>query len=110
MHEGRNVNSQASKISPMACIECGRKTEPTILHVTMWTDKGLVVVENVPAHACHECEEQFYDDRIGAKILELANKGFPRDKMVREITVPVYSIEEETVGTANELPEERQGV
>lgn len=65
-----------------------------------------MVVENVPAHVCHECEEQYYDDQIGAKILELANKGFPKDKMVREITVPVYSIDD--AARADEAPEERQ--
>lgn len=93
----------------MACIECGGATVPTTLNVTMWTDGGLVVVENVPAHVCHECEEQFYDDRIGTKILELANKGFPKDKMVREITVPIYSIEEDMAELADEIPKERQG-
>ncbi len=93
----------------MACIECGKKTVPTAIHVTMWTDKGLVVVENVPAFVCHECEEQFYDDQTGSKILELANRGFPKDKMVREITVPVYSIDEVETNTTDEVPKERQG-
>ena len=94
----------------MVCIECGEKTAPAVINVTMWTDNGLIVVENVPAHVCHECEEQFYDDEIGAKILELANKGFPKDKMVREITVPVYSINEDVAESADEIPKERQGV
>jgi len=103
------LSTQVKKPSTMACIECGKKTDPTELNVTMWTDKGLVVIENVPAHVCHDCEEQFYDDKIGAKILDLANKGFPRDKLVREITVPVYSIDDDESGPDNDIPEERQG-
>ena len=104
------MNTQASKNSPITCAECGGATVPAIINVTMWTDNGLIVVENVPAHVCHECEEQFYDDRTGTKILELANKGFPKDKMVREITVPVYSIDEDVAEMADEIPEERQTV
>ena len=93
----------------MACIECSKKTVPTTINVTMWTDKQLVVIENVAAYVCHECEEQFYDDQTGAKILDLANKGFPKDKMVREITVPVYSVNEDVVELVDKTLKERQG-
>jgi YgiT-type zinc finger domain-containing protein len=102
------LNTQASENSPMACIECGEKTAPAVINVTMWTDNGLIVVENVPAYVCHECEEQFYDDEIGAKILELANKGFPKDKMIREITVPVYSIDDDVTEAVDEAAKGRE--
>ena len=98
------MESQSSKHSPMACIECSKRKEPTTVNVTMWRDKQLVVIENVAAYVCHECEEQFYDDQTGAKILDLANKGFRKDKMVREIDVPVYSIDEDLGKITDEIP------
>ncbi|MEQ9449582.1 MAG: YgiT-type zinc finger protein [Rhodospirillaceae bacterium] len=90
------MSKRGNKAAPMACIECGKPTAPAAINVTMWTDSGLVVIENVPAFICSACEEQFYDENTGAKILELANKGFPREKMVREISVPVYSIDDKS--------------
>jgi YgiT-type zinc finger domain-containing protein len=75
------------------CETCGRQTEEKVVQVTMWSGGKLVLVENVPAHVCEECQEQFYDEGTGEQILALANDGFPREKAVREITVPVFTLE-----------------
>ena len=77
----------------LACEGCGEPTYGKLVHVTMWTEKGLVVIENVPAQVCDPCQEQYYDEETSTKILELASRGFSKDRIVREITVPVFSLE-----------------
>ena len=76
------------------CAACGNPTLAKTVHVTMWTDKGLVVIEDVPARVCDYCEEQYYDEATGTKILALSSGGFAKSRVVREITVPVFSLEE----------------
>ncbi len=76
------------------CAACGNPTLAKTVHVTMWTDKGLVVIEDVPARVCEHCEEQYYDEATGTKILALSSGGFAKSRVVREITVPVFSLDE----------------
>jgi hypothetical protein len=59
----------------------------------MWRDDRLVVVEDVPARICEACQEQYYDEETSAGILRLVNAGFPQHEAVREITVPVFSLD-----------------
>jgi YgiT-type zinc finger domain-containing protein len=80
-------------LSEEKCEACGHPTIAKSVHLTMWADLGLVVIENVPARVCENCQEQFYDEATGSKILHLSSSGFPRNRMVRELTVPVYSLE-----------------
>jgi YgiT-type zinc finger domain-containing protein len=89
---------------PTVCQSCGRPTQAAMVHVTMWTDKGLVVIENVPARVCDPCQEQYYDEDTSARILGLASSGFPRSRMIREITVPVFSLD---AAAANDQKPER---
>ena len=85
----------------LTCEGCGKPTYGKLIHVTMWTEKGLVVIENVPAQVCDACQEQYYDEETSTKILELASRGFSKERIVREITVPVFSLD------SNESTEER---
>jgi YgiT-type zinc finger domain-containing protein len=78
------------------CQGCGQPTYGKTVHVTMLTAKGLVVIEDVPAQICDGCQEQYYDPETEAKILELASRGFSKDRIVREITVPVFSLKDAT--------------
>jgi YgiT-type zinc finger domain-containing protein len=80
-------------LSEEACEACGHPTIAKPVHLTLWADRGLVVIENVPARVCENCQEQFYDEEVSSKILQLSSSGFPPSRMVREITVPVYSLE-----------------
>ena len=80
-------------MSEQTCEACGHPTSAKSVHLTLWADRGLVVIENVPARVCENCQEQFYDEAVSSKILQLSSSGFPRNRMVREITVPVYSLE-----------------
>lgn len=78
----------------VTCDECGGTTEQDFVSMTLWAPGGLVVIEDVPAHVCGVCGEQFYDDPTQAKLRELASSGFSRKNVVREMTVPVYSLGE----------------
>ncbi len=76
------------------CKHCGSETREDIVQSALWTDKGLVAVEDVPARVCEGCKEQFYDDETIQKIDKLIERGFPPDKATRKIVVPVFSLEE----------------
>lgn len=80
-------------MSEPICEACGHSTTAKSVHLTLWADRGLIVIENVPARVCENCQEQFYDEAVSSKILQLSSSGFPQSRMVREITVPVYSLE-----------------
>lgn len=88
------------------CTQCGGVTEDDSVSMTLWAPSGLVVIEDVPAHVCGVCGEQFYDDPTQSKLRDLASGGFPRRMMVREMTVPVYSLAGDAEATAD--PDERQ--
>lgn len=76
------------------CTNCGNnETRDATVDVTMWSEKGLVLIENVPARICTGCEEQYYEDWAAAKIRQLASSGFPKNRVARKITVPVYTLE-----------------
>ena len=67
-----------------------------------------MLIEDVPARACESCEEQYYDEDTSAKILTLANIGFPTEKATRQLVVPVFSIRYVVVPHSEEcsLPDE----
>ncbi len=91
-----------------SCEACGNVTEAQQVNVTMWIDGGLVVFEDVPARVCPNCLEQYYDEATSQKIIKLANNGFPKRYVVREITVPVVSLDEVRPENAGEDAQERQ--
>ncbi|WP_173931762.1 type II toxin-antitoxin system MqsA family antitoxin [Chelativorans sp. Marseille-P2723] len=93
---------EANGSSPQ-CGSCGGKLEDKLVDVTMWTGRGLVVIENVPAQVCQDCQEQFYEKDAAMKIQELVSQGFPSSRLVREIKVPIYSLKE---GATPALPED----
>jgi HTH-type transcriptional regulator/antitoxin MqsA len=89
-------NEAESVVVKFVCSSCGNDTtRDATVDVTMHSDKGLVVIENVPARICTNCEEQYYEDWAAAKIRQLVSSGFPKSRIVREITVPVYTLEDE---------------
>ena len=66
-----------------------------------WTDEpafrdgNLVwgrVVEDIPAHVCDRCGEQFYDEDVSDALRALSEQGFPPEGARRTETVPVFSL------------------
>lgn len=89
------------------CESCGNATQAKQVYVSMPTDTGLVLIENVPARVCSHCQEQYYDEATAQKITKLASNGFPKRHAVREITVPVFSLDEVQLGTIGKNVQEK---
>jgi YgiT-type zinc finger domain-containing protein len=81
----------------MRCGSCGKETTAKSVNMTMWMASGLVVIEGVPAQVCEDCQEQYYDEATSSRIHQLVLTGFPRERMVREISVPVFSFDKTPV-------------
>ncbi len=77
---------------PWTCAGCGGKTRHDTVNLAIWSGKGLLAVEGVPAYICDACEEQTYDDAIASELRQLASANFPSERAVREIQVPVFTL------------------
>ena len=78
---------------PESCGHCGgRDLRPQTIRSAFWQDDRLVVIEDIPAVVCMNCHEQYYDDTTAVLLDLLRGDGFPPEKAVREITVPVFSL------------------
>ena len=64
----------------------------TIVRTTIWQGDRVAIVEDIPAHVCDACLEQFYDDAVSEALRRLAEEGFPAAQAEREISVPVFSL------------------
>ena len=74
------------------CPRCAGELSATIVRTTIWQGDRVAVVEDIPAHVCGTCLEQFYDDAVSEALRRLAEEGFPAAKAEREISVPVFSL------------------
>jgi YgiT-type zinc finger domain-containing protein len=74
------------------CPRCGGTLSATIVRTTIWQGERVVIVEDIPAHVCDMCLEQFYDDAVSEALRRLAEEGFPAAEAAREISVPVFSL------------------
>lgn len=75
------------------CPRCGAVLTPTTVRTTIWHGDRVAIVEDIPAHVCSACMEQFYDDEVSDALRRLAEEGFPAGMATREILVPVFSLE-----------------
>ena len=64
-----------------------------MVRTAIWQSDRLAIVEDIPAHVCSTCMEQFYDDDVSDALRRLTEEGFPADAAAKEITVPVFSLE-----------------
>jgi YgiT-type zinc finger domain-containing protein len=90
------MNQQAAA----PCPRCGGALAATTVRTTIWQGDRVAIVEDIPAHVCGACLEQFYDDAVSEALRRLSEEGFPAAKAEREITVPVFSL----VGRVQPLP------
>lgn len=63
------------------------------VRTVFWQGARPVIVEDIPAHVCRECVEQYYDDAVSDALRRLAEEGFPSALAVREERVPVFTLE-----------------
>jgi YgiT-type zinc finger domain-containing protein len=85
------MSDPAAAISSL-CPRCGGTLSATIVRTTIWQGERVVIVEDIPAHVCDVCLEQFYDDSVSEALRRLAEEGFPAEEAAREISVPVFSL------------------
>lgn len=87
------MNASDSTQAPALCPRCNAALTATTVRSSFWQGDRVAIVENIPAHVCSACVEQFYDDEVSEALRRLAEEGFPSEKAVREIVVPVFSLE-----------------
>lgn len=75
------------------CPRCHQLMVATTVRTAIWQQERLAVVEDIPAHVCSACMEQFYDDDVSDALRRLSEEGFPRSAAVKTIEVPVFSLE-----------------
>ena len=87
IQEGReNPQSQAAP----RCKYCGCETNEDVIRAALWTNSGLIVIEDIPARLCEGCGEQFFKEEVTQKIQQVTT--YPIVKAKRQIRVPVYSL------------------
>jgi YgiT-type zinc finger domain-containing protein len=84
--------SEQPDASGASCPKCGGALSVGTVRTTIWQGERVAIVEDIPAHICGTCLEQFYDDDVSEALRRLAEEGFPEAKAQREIRVPVFSL------------------
>ena len=62
------------------------------MRTAVWQGNRVAIVEDIPAHVCNACNEQYYDGPVSDALRRLAETGFPREWAKTEIVVPVFSL------------------
>ena len=75
------------------CPRCSTPLSAQTVRTAVWLEDRLAVVEDIPAHVCGSCMEQFYDDDVSDALRRLTEEGFPSSAAHKEITVPVFTLE-----------------
>jgi YgiT-type zinc finger domain-containing protein len=89
-HANLSADTKPQGDAALECRECGSTTQADVVKAAFWTDRGLVVIEDIPARVCRRCAEQFYDEATAAQIqARLADPSF---QPKRQILVPVVSL------------------
>jgi YgiT-type zinc finger domain-containing protein len=68
----------------------GASTDEDFIKAALWTNRGLVVIEDIPARLCEGCGEQFFEQEVIQKIEQVVT--YPLAKVKQWIRVPVYSL------------------
>ena len=75
-----------------ACPGCDGPMRARTMRTAVWQGSRVAIVEDIPAHFCDACNEQYYDSPVSEALRQLAETGFPRDRAKTEIVVPVFSL------------------
>lgn len=80
--------------NPLAheCPQCGSiRLSERLVKSAIWHGDRLVVVEGIPAIVCDDCGERFYDDATATLLELMYGDGFPPDRAVANLSVPIYT-------------------
>ncbi len=61
------------------CPRCQEPLAAKTVRTTIWQGDRVAIVEDIPAHVCGSCMEQFYDDDVSDALRRLAEEGFPAE-------------------------------
>lgn len=74
------------------CPRCGGPTRVDMVRSDIWDGDRLTIVEDIPAHVCDSCLEQFYSEPVTDALRRLVQEGLDSTGPKREMVVPVYSL------------------
>ena len=77
---------------PVPCPRCESALAAQIVRTAIWQGERVAIVEDIPAHVCSTCVEQFYDEDVSDALRQLTEEGFPASQADREVSVPVFSL------------------
>lgn len=80
-------------IETATCPQCGGPTRVARARTNMWKGDRLIVVEDIPAHMCDRCGEQYYSELVADALRTLLQDELETAKPKREMVVPVHSFE-----------------
>ncbi len=81
-----------SEALPASCPRCHEAMLAKTMRTAVWQGDRVAIVEDIPAHVCETCSEQFYDAAVSDALRRLAEDGFPAEAAKNEILVPVFSL------------------
>jgi len=87
----------------MRCKYCGYEATEDIIKAALWSNEGLIVIEDIPAWLCEGCLEQFFEEEITQRIQQVIT--YPISKAKRQIRAPVYSLSKVKVAKRQRHPE-----
>jgi YgiT-type zinc finger domain-containing protein len=90
------MSSETGAAPEARCPRCGAVLTSATVRTSFWHGDRVAIVEDIPAHVCNSCVEQFYDDDVSDALRLLAEEGFPVEKAARQIQVPVFSLKGRT--------------
>ena len=76
----------------VSCPRCGGPTRVDTVRTDIWQGDRLIVVEDIPAHVCDRCVEQFYSEPVTDALRRLVQEELESAEPKRETVVPVYSL------------------
>lgn len=92
MEQANSLADMSDETSP-TCGQCGgTRVHREAVRSAFWHGERLVVIEDIPALVCDDCNEQFFDDRTVMLIDRLRGEGFPPDRSSHEIVAQVFSL------------------
>ena len=86
------MSTEGEATPPVPCPRCKSPLVPQTVRTAIWRDDRVAIVEDIPAHVCSSCMEQFYDEDVSDALRQLTEGGFPASEAEKEISVPVFSL------------------
>lgn len=87
-----SMHTDAGNDQAPRCGHCGSaRIAAAKVRSAFWHGERLVVVEDIPALVCADCQEQFYDDRTTVLLDLMRGDGFPAEAANAELRVPVFT-------------------